>query len=153
MDGSDLSKTGGTPMFLAPGIVADVSESAYHLPLAFLPHPHRSSSSQSQMQSQLLPSLQENGNATRSVHLTPASMAIPTSSFTSLASLRSQHTFASLPVAYKMRYTDLVALTKRIRATQWDPATNNNNTGNLGAEMTDRGTPRMYAICVYSALS
>ena len=52
MDESDLSKTAGTPMFLAPEIVADVSESAYHLPLAFLPHPHRSSSSQSQTQTQ-----------------------------------------------------------------------------------------------------
>ncbi|PIL35529.1 hypothetical protein GSI_02257 [Ganoderma sinense ZZ0214-1] len=53
MDESDLSKTAGTPMFLAPEIIADASESAYHLPLPFLPHPHRSSSSQSQTQTQV----------------------------------------------------------------------------------------------------
>ncbi len=50
MDDSDLSKTAGTPMFLAPEIVADATESAYHLPLAVFTHPHSSSSSQSQTQ-------------------------------------------------------------------------------------------------------
>ena len=33
------------PKFLAPEVVADEFEYAYHLPLAFLPLPHRSSSS------------------------------------------------------------------------------------------------------------
>ncbi|TBU62722.1 kinase-like domain-containing protein [Dichomitus squalens] len=49
MDDSDLSKTAGTPMFLAPEIVADASESAYHLPL---PHAHSQSSTQTQTQAQ-----------------------------------------------------------------------------------------------------
>lgn len=64
MDESDLSKTAGTPMFLAPEIIADASESAYHLPLALLPYPHRSSSSQSQTQTQMQTQMNSNKTPT-----------------------------------------------------------------------------------------
>ncbi|KAF7795387.1 hypothetical protein EIP86_006545 [Pleurotus ostreatoroseus] len=97
------------------------------------------SSSQPQMQSQLLPSLQGNGNTTCTTHLTAASVTIPSSSFASLASLRSQHAFAPQPVAYKMHYTDLVALTKRVRATQWSPVINNSSIDSSGADVTNNG--------------